>query len=245
MLDGSPADAGFPYEQTTFTSADSVRLHGWFVPAPAPRATVLFCHGNGGNISTLTGVIAAFHEFGCNTFVFDYRGYGRSEGTPDETGTYTDAFAAWEYLTTTRGVPPREIVLVGRSLGGAVAAWLATRVQPSGLVLEAAFVSVPDMAAEVYPWLPATLLTRFRYDTRASLRLVTVPVLVIHSRDDEVVPFRHGQALFEAAPEPKRFLEIAGGHNDGFQRSHEAYRAAFTSFLDEVGRGGRARHSMP
>jgi fermentation-respiration switch protein FrsA (DUF1100 family) len=234
MITGSPADAGLPYDEVSIVSADSIRLHGWFVPAPSARLTVLFCHGNGGNVSILTGTAAVFHRLGCNILLFDYRGYGRSEGTPGEEGTYADALAAWEHLTVTRGIPGDQVVVVGRSLGGAVAAWLAGRVQPAGLVLEAAFTSVPDMAAELYPWLPTSVLTRFRYDTRAAVAGVRAPLLVVHPRNDDVVPFSHGLALYHAANDPKRFIELEGGHNDAFGWTQERYITGLGRFFDEI-----------
>jgi hypothetical protein len=231
----TPADAGIPFEEVVFAAEDGVRLHGWFVPAQGARFTVLFCHGNGGNIGSLIETAAGFRDLGCNTLVFDYRGYGRSEGSPEEEGTYRDALAAWEMLTRERGVRAEEIIVAGRSLGGAVAAWLAARRRPAALVLEAAFTSVPDMAAELYPYLPTSLLSRFRYDTRAALGAVNGPVLVVHSPEDEVVPYHHGTQLFEAAPHPKRFIRITGGHNDGFSRSQTVYAEGWRSFIAELG----------
>ena len=206
-------------------------LTGWFIPVEHPRATVLFCHGNGGNISLLIESVRMFHSLQLNVLVFDYRGYGRSEGSPDEEGTYADAEAAWHYLTDTMGVPPAKILVVGRSLGGAIAAWLTARNTPAALVIESSFTSLPDLASELYPWLPVRILTRYAYDTEGSLASVHCPVLVIHSRDDEVIPFTHGEELFGAVQTQKTFLEIRGRHNEGFLLSSKAYLGAIDTLL--------------
>jgi len=228
----TPEDIGLGYRTTSLSTSDGETLHGWFVPAPEARATLLFFHGNAGNISHRLESIAVFHQLGLNVLILDYRGYGRSTGKPSEQGTYRDAQAAWEYLIGTEGLKPGDIVLFGRSLGGAVAVWLATQVQPAALVLESSFTSVPDLGAQLYPWLPVRLISRLHYDSRARLPQVQVPVLVIHSRDDEIIPIDHGRALFAAANRPKHFLELRGGHNDGFVLSREHYLAGLRGFLE-------------
>jgi fermentation-respiration switch protein FrsA (DUF1100 family) len=212
----TPLDAGLAYESVEISTVDGETLHGWFVPAPAATGTVLFFHGNAGNISHRMEYLSMFNSLGYNTFIFDYRGYGESSGAPSEPGTYRDAQAAWEYLTKKRSIPPCRIILFGESLGGAIAAWLAAREKPGLLVLASVFTSVPDMAAKLYPFLPVRLLSRFEYNTLESLRSITCPVFVAHSPSDEIVPFAQGQALYEAAPHPKQFLELQGGHNNGF-----------------------------
>jgi fermentation-respiration switch protein FrsA (DUF1100 family) len=164
--------------------------------------------------------------------IIDYRGYGQSEGRTTEQGIYRDAEAAWNYLTGSRGTPQERIVLFGRSMGASAAAYLAARQRPLALVVESSFTSVPDIAAEYYPWLPVRWLSRLRHSARDFVRDTNSPVLVIHSRDDEIVPFRHGEALFAAAGEPRSFLEIRGTHNDAFLRDEQAYLAGLRSFLD-------------
>ena len=213
---GTPDELGLDYEAVELSTDDGETLHGWFVPAPGAKATVLFFHGNAGNISHRMGYLSMLYSLGYNTFILDYRGYGESSGVPSESGTYRDAQAAWQYVTVKKGIAPSEIVLFGESLGGAVAAWLATRKEPGLLVLVSAFTSVPDMGAKLYPFLPVRLLSRFDYDTLEYLKAVTCPVFVAHSPQDEIVPFTQGQALYEAAPAPKQFLELQGGHNNGF-----------------------------
>lgn len=230
-MTATPQDVGLPYEAVDLKAADGPRLLGWFVPAQPPRGVVLFCHGNAGNISHRLDSILLFHRLGLSTFIFDYRGYGQSEGKPTEQGTYLDAEAAWGYLVQTRQVAPTEIILFGRSLGGAVAAWLAQGRAPKALIVESTFTSVPDIAAELYPFLPARLLSTFDYSTADYLRQVSCPVLVVHSRGDEMIAFSHGERLFRAANEPKEFLEIRGTHNEGFLTSGRLYEEGLDSFI--------------
>lgn len=234
-LAATPRERGLDYEAVWFTSADGVRLHGWYIPAPDARATLLFFHGNAGNISHRLESIRQFHRLRLNVFIFDYRGYGESEGAPTETGTYRDAEAAQRYLVEERGVAPARLVYFGRSLGGAIAAWLAVRRPPRALIVESAFTSVPDIGAEIYSWLPVRALARLRYATQDSLRAVRVPVLVVHSREDEIISFRHGVALHEAANAPKELLEIHGGHNDGYLVSGDRYTRGIDAFLRRNG----------
>ena len=170
------------------------------------------------------------HRF--RVFRYDLRGYGKSEGSPDEEGTYRDAEAAWRFVTEGRHIPPGEVVLFGRSLGAAIAAHLATRHTPGALIIESAFTSVHDLAAELYPFLPARWLARFRYSTQADLVSVLCPLLIVHSRDDEIIPFAHARRLFGVANEPKQLLELRGGHNDGFLVSRRTYMDGLHTFLE-------------
>lgn len=230
----TPARVGLDYEDVWLEASDGVRIHGWYIPHPQPRGTLLFFHGNAGNIGDRLESIAIFHRLNLNVLIIDYHGYGKSEGSPGEAESYRDAEAAWRHLVEARGIPPEKIVLFGRSLGGCVGAWLAARVEPAGLILESTFTSVPDMAAKVYPFLPVRLLARIRLDALASLANVRAPVLVIHSAGDEIVPLAHGRALFDSAPEPKQFLQLRGGHNDGFLVSREIYLAGLSKFFQEI-----------
>lgn len=230
-LTASPGDIGLPYENVWPRTADGVRLHGWYVPAESARATVLYFHGNAGNISQRLDSIRLFHDLGLSVLIFDYRGYGQSEGRPSETGTRRDALAVWSYLVESRGIAPRHLVYLGRSLGAAMAAWLAAHKSPAALIVESTFTSVPDLAAEFYWWLPARRLARFEYCTRDYLAAVRCPVLVAHSPEDEIIPYRHGLALFAAAPEPKQLLQLRGGHEDNFIVSGEHYVRGLDAFL--------------
>ncbi len=233
-LAGTPDDIGLAYEDVALVTDDGYRLHGWYLPADAKQPVVLFFHGNAGNISHRLDTLRLFHQLGLNTLIVDYQGYGRSEGSPSEPGTHLDALAAWRYLVKDRGVPADKIVLFGRSLGAAVATELAARHRPRALILESAFTSLPDLAAQLYPFMPVRLLTRYHYDNHALMAKISCPVLVIHSAADEIVPFTHGRALFEAAPEPKRLLVIQGSHNDGFLISGQHYLKGISSFVAAV-----------
>ncbi|PTN10318.1 alpha/beta hydrolase [Nitrosomonas aestuarii] len=212
----TPEHTGLAYESVEIETGDKETLHGWFVPAPDAVGTVLFFHGNAGNISHRLDYLPMFRALKLNTFIFDYRGYGQSSGTPTETGTYEDAIAVWQFLTESKGIASQEIILYGESLGGAVAAWLAAQKDPAMLVLTSVFTSVPDLAETIYPWLPVRWIARFDYNTLRHLESINCPVFVAHSPHDEIVPFSHGRHLFHAAAEPKQFLTLAGGHNDGF-----------------------------
>ena len=232
-ITATPNQVGLAYEDIHLNTSDGISLHGWYIPAPQPRGTVLFLHGNAGNISHRLDSVQMFHRLGYSTLIFDYRGYGNSGGTPTEQGTYRDAEAAWRYLIEQRHIPSCRIVLFGESLGGAVAAWLAGRQKPAALVIASGFTSVPDFAQHIYPYLPVRWLARIRYDTRENLRSVAAPVLIAHSPEDEIIPFEHGRALFAAANPPKLFLELAGGHNDGFIFMRESWVRVLGDFLGE------------
>jgi len=228
----TPDDHGLDYEDVALVADDGVRLHAWFVPAPDARATLLFFHGNGGNLSYRMDSLRIFHDLGLSVLILSYRGYGRSEGRPSEAGIQRDANAAWRHLREDRGFPAEEIVVFGRSLGAAVGAELAARERPGAVILESAFTSAADLAADVYPWLPVRWLIRYEYDVRGALRDIDAPILIAHSREDEIVPFRHARELQATAGEPVSLLEMRGGHNDGFLRSGAAYRQGLNDFLD-------------
>lgn len=232
-ISATPDQIGLPYEDIHLKTSDGISLHGWHIPAPQPRGTVLFLHGNAGNISHRLDSVQMFQRLGYSTLIFDYRGYGNSGGKPTEEGTYMDAEAAWRHLTEQRHIPSCRIVLFGESLGGAVGAWLAARQKPAALVIASGFTSVPDLGQQFYPYLPVRWLARIRYDTREYLRSVTAPVLIAHSPEDDIIPFEHGQALFAVANPPKQFLELAGGHNDGFIFMREAWVRVLGDFLGE------------
>lgn len=233
-LEATPAAIGLEYETVRIGAEDGVELHGWFVPAEGSRGVLLFFHGNAGNVSHRLESIRLFNELRLSVFILDYRGYGESEGTPSEAGTRRDARAAWRYLTTERRERPGRIVVFGRSLGAAVAAELARSVGPGAVILESAFTSVPDIAQEAYWYLPARWLSRFEYRTLDYARDIAAPLLVIHSRDDEIIPYHHGKAIFEAAGEPKRLLTLRGGHNTAFVLSEHEYRRGIDRFLAET-----------
>ena len=227
----TPADTGLDFEPLTLATRDGEQLDAWFVPADSARGVLVFCHGNAGNIAHRLDSIRLFHDLGLSVLIFDYRGYGRSSGRPTEQGTYRDVDAARDYLVGPRGIPPNRIILFGRSLGAAIAADLASRQNAAGVILESAFTSVPDIAATLYPWLPVRWMSRYQYNTQKKLADIHSPVLIVHSRDDEIIPYANGERLFAAARDSKQFLELRGGHNDGFMVSGKDYVQGLDSFL--------------
>lgn len=231
-----PGELGLRSEECRLTADDGVRLHGWFLPTAGCRFTVLICHGNGGNIShRLERVLLMQSKLRTDVFLFDYRGYGRSEGSPDEQGTYLDARAAYKYLVHQRRIASENIVLFGESLGAAVAIQLALEVASRALVLESPFTSIADMARAVYPFAPVTRFLRTRYDSLTKIADVDTPLLVFHGTRDRTVPFEQGQRLFDAAPGPKRFYAISGAdHNDTYFTGGEPYWNMWREFLDNL-----------
>lgn len=229
----TPADVGMDYHDVFIKTVDGVMLHGWFIGEQSSRV-VLFFHGNAGNISHRLDSIRQFRDLGLSVFIIDYRGYGQSEGRTTERGLYRDADAAWRYLTEDRGIAAANIIVFGRSLGASVASRLAGKQKPLALIVESSFTSVPDIAQDLYPWLPARWLSRLRHATRDYIQDVHSPVLVIHSRDDEIIPFHHGEAIFASANEPRTLLQIRGTHNDGFIRDERTYMQGLRMFLTRV-----------
>jgi fermentation-respiration switch protein FrsA (DUF1100 family) len=229
-LSMTPADAGMDYQDVSLKTSDGVTLHGWFIVGRSSRV-LLFFHGNAGNISHRLESIRQFHDLGLSVFIIDYRGYGQSQGRTTEMGIYRDSDAAWRYLVDSRGKNASEIVIFGRSLGASVAARLAAQNHPLALIVESSFTSVPDIAQDLYPWLPARWLSRLSHATRDYVRDVSCPVLIIHSRDDEIIPFRHGEKIFASANEPRTLLAIRGTHNDAFVRDERTYVEGVQKFL--------------
>lgn len=226
-----PSDWGYAYEDVFLSTEDQVRLHGWYIPHPQAQRVLLFLHGNAGNISHRGDSIAIFHRLGLNVFIVDYRGYGRSEGSPSEAGLYRDATASWRYLTEERGFAAGQIVLFGRSLGGAVAAELAAREQPGALILESTLSSAPDFARSVFPLLSRLVVVRYGFETAHSVARVRCPLLVLHSPDDEIMPFALGEKVYTAAHQPKRLVKLQGDHNGGFLQSQPGYQRELATFL--------------
>ena len=227
----TPASLGLAYREVSLTSTEGLRLSAWLVKASGSRGTVLFCHGNYGNISHLMDPIRVFNGLGFDVLVFDYRGYGQSEGKPSEEGTYQDAEAAWNFLVREEGVDPARLVICGRSLGGPIAAQLARQHPPGALLLESTFTSLPQLGRRRYPFYPVRWLARYTYDTVGQLSDIHCPVLVVHSREDGLIPFAQGQELYAAANPPKEFLAISGGHGNAFALSEPQYRAGLEHFF--------------
>ena len=240
QLEATPAELGRTFEDVHFKASDGTGLHGWFFPAEtnSPRARIAFliCHGNGGNISHRLGLCMALLKTGASVFVFDYRGYGQSHGRPGEEGTYRDAQAAHAWLRQ-KGLRGEDIIAFGESLGGGVVSELALRETLGGVVLQSTFTSIPDVGGELFPWLPVRWMSTIKYDTRTKLPRINVPVLVLHSRADDLTRFHHAEKNFAAANEPKMFVELRGTHNEAVWEQAE-FREATEKFLKLV-KGGQ------
>ena len=225
-----PADLGLQAEDVSLEPESGVRLHGWFFPHPEPLATLLFCHGNAGNVSHRLENVAYLLSTGFQVLLFDYRGYGHSSGQPSEQGLYQDAAAAWVHLVERADTASVPQIIFGRSLGGAVAVELATRVEADALIIESTFTSVLALTRLIFP-LPLPSLP-VKYDSLSKIGQLKMPLLAIHGEQDELIPFAEGQALFEAAPEPKTWYPIPGaGHNDTYHVGGEAYFLRLATFV--------------
>lgn len=230
---GNWSAGGAVFEDCWFQTVDGLRLHGWYLPHKSPKATILYVHGNAGNITVLAGVAAYLQQrFRTSVLLFDYRGYGRSEGVPTVDGLVRDAAAARDYLALRERIPSASVVLMGQSLGGAVAVELAARDGARGLVLASTFSSLRDVAVAHYPELLVDLLVADRLNSAARIAAYHGPVLVSHGDADRTIPFELGLQLYEAANEPKTFVRIPGGcHND---LPSGAYARELERFLDSL-----------
>lgn len=231
-------------EEVWFTAADGVRLNGWFLHAQADAVsgTVLYCHGNGGNLTSVRNLAQQLAAQGLNVLIWDYRGYGRSEGgLSDEWALYRDGDAAYEYLTQTRATPPEKLVIYGLSLGTTVAVDLAARRACRALIVEAGLSSAQEMAAVAAPWLPGWLswLGRNRFASARKIAGVNVPVLIAHGTADEVIPVEQGKKLYAAAREPKKLMIVPGGSH-WLPGSGKAYVDAITDFMRDTLASGQA-----
>ncbi len=238
-LAATPRTEGIAYEDVWFPSGDGVRLHGWLVPAPDARLTLLWFHGNAGNIGHRVENIKFLHHLlRLNIFIFDYRGYGRSAGGHSdlsEEATYRDADGALAYVRGRRDLGHTRLVYFGRSLGAAIAVEIARRHPPTGLILETPFTSIQDMARVAVPFLPVGGLLRTKYDSLAKIREIRAPLLLLHGDRDDVVPYEQGRRLFEAANEPKTFYTIWGArHNDTYIVGGKPYFDAWARFLQSL-----------
>ncbi|MEW5894255.1 MAG: alpha/beta hydrolase [Candidatus Omnitrophota bacterium] len=230
----TPEDVGLAFEDIFLKTADGLMLNGWFVPAAnqtEKTVTLLFLHGNAGNINDRVGKVQLLHQIGVNVFIIDYRGYGRSEGRPSEKGIYLDALAAYDYLASRKDAGGR-IIVYGVSLGGAPAVDMAIRRPVKGLILESTFTSAKDMAKKILPVAPGFLI-KTELNSIGKIVKVNAPTLVIHSPRDEMVPFEMGRRLYEKAAGPKEFLEINGGHNEGYLESEHVWLAGIKGFLEK------------
>lgn len=233
-----PSALGLEFREVLMRTSDGVEIHGWFFPAkktnaPSPTA-VLIAHGNGGNISHRFPLYQLLLEAGLNVMAFDYRGYGSSKGSPSEGGTYLDAIAARQWLLD-QGFAPDRIVLLGESLGGGIVSEIAVREPVGALILLSTFTSIPDLGAELFPFLPVRTVSSIRYDTVAKLAKVRAPVLILHSRQDGLIPYSHAQRNFAAAKEPKFLSEIQGSHNESIEEDKDRIQTLIWEFLAQRG----------
>ncbi|MFW6314321.1 MAG: alpha/beta hydrolase [Desulfohalobiaceae bacterium] len=232
-LEAAPEKLGLSYQDVWLQSSQGNKIHAWFVPGPEGKENpvVLFLHGNAGNISHRLDVLRIVHELGLACLMPDYQGYGQSQGRPSEKGMYQDAHAAWEFLVQEKGVLPRHIVIWGHSLGGPVAARLASERAPGALILDSTFTSLSEVGRKLYPFLPVKWFARYTYPTKEFLQQSQAPVLVVHSKEDGLVPFELGKELYQAGPQPKELLQIRGEHDYGFLTSFDLYTKGVESFL--------------
>lgn len=230
-MDGAPGQLSRPFEDVFIPVEHGERVNAWYFPAQnAGGPVVLVCHGNAGNISHRLELCSLLLEAGASVLLVEYRGYGRSDGKPGEENSYRDAQAGYHWLTG-KGVAGTNIIAYGESLGGGVVSELALRETLGGLILQSTFTSITDLGVELFPWLPVRLISTIKYNTRAKLPKLRVPVLILHSRRDDLIAFHHAEENFAAANEPKYLREIGGGHSDALWSSRPAMLAAIREFL--------------
>lgn len=230
-IKSTPADIGLEYEDIYFQTKDKFKINGWLVKGGS-EGTVIFFHGNSGNIGSSNVKIRMFHELGVSVFLVDYRGFGRSEGAPTEMGLYRDAQAAYDYLVSRPDINMNHVIIYGESLGGAVAIDLASRNRSCGVIINGAFTNVLDMAKIRYPFIPA-FLPGDQFDSLSKVASIKEPKIFIHSQDDEVVPFQLGKKLYDAAVQPKEIFPVGGRHNTNDQSAVQTIRQTFEYFLEK------------
>ncbi len=245
--DWNPDRRGLAVEDRSIRAADGTRLHAWWAARPGARATILLLHGNAGNVTQCTGHMLRFTtKLDAQVLALDYRGYGKSEGSPSEEGLYKDAEAAFDELTGPLGVAPGTIVLYGHSLGTGVATELALRRPAAGVVLEAPFTSMPEMVRRTVPFLDPQDLVSQKYDNLGKAPRLAVPLLVVHGTRDRTIPIEMGRAVFDAAPEPKSFLAVEGaGHIDAFMRGGDEVLEAMRALIERAVGGKRRAAPAP
>lgn len=234
-LAGNPSHLGLSYQELSLITEDRVQLHGWFVPCAGAGRTLLIFHGNAGNISHRLEWIQLLHELNCHILIIDYRGYGKSQGSPFEDGLYRDARAAHEWWIRERSGTGEQLVVMGESLGGCVAVNLAVGIKPAGLILQSTFTSARDMAKTIMPLGLLQPLTGTHFDSASKIDKLQCPKLLIHGERDEIVPLRLGRRLYELASPPKMFYEVPGaGHNDLVWIAGPEYSRRLRAFLSQL-----------
>ncbi len=229
----TPDYYNWKYEDV-FVAVGKEKTHGWYIPIEGSKGVVLFSHGNAGNIADRLESVEIFRKLGLSVLVYDYGGYGKSMGKPSEERCCNDALAIWKYLLNEKGYSPKDIILFGRSLGGAVTADLSTKVNPAGVILESTFLSTVDVAKDVFSWFPERFARGNEFYTKKKIKSIKVPVLVIHSPQDTVIKYYHGKKIYEMLECEKEFLEIIGDHNEGFIITGDRYFNGLKNFIEKV-----------
>jgi len=228
----TPDEVGLVWEDVYLEVEPGVRINVWYISAPEPvTRTILFCPGNAGNVSRRVFTAQFLTGLGVNVLLVDYRGYGRSEGSPSEKNVYADVRAAYDWLINEKKIPAEELYLFGRSLGGAIAIEVAGRVPVAGLVVESSFTSAVDVGKTMFPFIPVKLMTRYRFDNAAKIGSLTCPILITHSPEDDLIPYEMGRQLYELAGEKKEFIELSGPHNERFYYESDIYINGLRKFL--------------
>ncbi len=233
-IENTPADINIAYKDVFFYSEDNIKINGWLVKSKNAKTTIIFAHGNGGNISHRLDKINFFNKLGLNILIFDYRGYGKSAGVPSEQGLYLDIQAAYKFIKKEQSTGA--IIVYGESLGGAIAIDLAQKDKEfdiDGLILEGTFTNITDMARLIYPFLPTGFL-KTKFDSISKISNIKTPKLHFHGKNDNIVPFNLGQKLFNAAIEPKKLVALEGQHNDGFFISENLVRKSIIEFMESI-----------
>lgn len=230
----NPSALRLDWEDVTMTTKDGVAIHGWLIKNPKATSIILYHHGNAGNISDRIMKMKFFHDLGFAVFIYDYRGFGLSEGKPSERGVYLDAQAAYDWIKQNQSTKNLKLIDYGTSLGGIVAVDLAVNRSVDCLIVDSSITSAKAMARRMYPFIP-TFMTVLRFDSLAKIPFVKAPVLIMHSRDDQTIPFFMGEALFRAATEPKVFIAMHGGHNDAQISNDPLTIQSFINFLKQYG----------
>ncbi len=233
-LAATPQKLGLAFEDVSIQTSDKVTIHGWLIKAPQARSTLIFLHGNAGNIGDRLGKIDLFNRLSLNVLIIDYRGYGKSDGRPTEKGAYKDALAAYDYLRERADMEGQNIVGYGASLGGAIAIDLASKRALTCLIVDSTFSSAVDMAQRIYPFVPSFMI-RTKLDSISKIKGMDIPKLFIHSVDDQTVPYDLGRKLYDAAPGPKKFIDIRGDHNDGHIYDEGKIKEGIREFLKGQG----------
>jgi len=228
-----PSAVNLKFKDVYFTTSDNLKINAWYIPYDKAKFTLLFCHGNAGNIMDRLDKIQVLHNIGLNIFIFDYRGFGKSQGRPVEDGIYLDAQTAYDYLINSLKINPAEIILYGESLGSAVAIDLARAKPVGGLIVEGGFSSGKDMAAKIYPFLPRFVFSDV-FNSLAKIKEIHAPVLFIHGRNDEIVPLKLAYKLYHQANHPKEFVELSGDHNASFFDSLQKVTSSISAFIRKL-----------